>query len=75
MSDLAVLDVVPTETEAEIVCVFLRSEGIPALHRQTTMGGGATGGMPAGGPREILVRSEQLERARGALEQQERSRR
>ena len=71
MSDLAVLDVVPTEAEAEIVCSFLQSEGIPAVHRLTTMGGGAVGGMPVGGPREILVRPEQLADAREALERQQ----
>ena len=72
VSDLAVLDVVPTEMEAEIVCSFLQSEGIPAMQRQTTMGGGAADGMPVGGAREILVRADQLERAREVLEQQER---
>lgn len=72
MSDLAVVDVVPTEMEAEIVCSFLQSEGIPAMQRQTTMGGGAADGMPVGGAREILVRADQAERAREALESQQR---
>ena len=72
MTDLAVVDVVPTEMEAEIVCSFLESEGIPAMQRQTTMGGSAAGGMPVGGAREILVRADQLERARAALERQDR---
>jgi hypothetical protein len=70
VSDLAVLETVATETEAEIVCSFLQNEGIPAMHRQTTMGGGAADGMPVGGPREILVRPEQLSSAREALERQ-----
>jgi Putative prokaryotic signal transducing protein len=72
VSDLVVVDVVPTEMEAEIVCSFLQSEGIPAMQRQTTMGGGAADGMPIGGAREILVRADQLERAREALESQQR---
>lgn len=74
MSDLAVLKVVPTETEADIVCSFLKSEGIPAIHRLTTMGGGAADGMPVGGPREILVRTEQLSRAHEALEREQQRR-
>jgi hypothetical protein len=72
MSDLAVLDVVPNEAEAELICSFLREAGIPAMQRQTTMGAGAANGFPVGGAREILVREEQLERARKALESAER---
>ena len=70
--DLAVLEVVPTETEAELICSLLRDSGIPAMQRLTTMGGGAADGMPVGGPREILVRAEQLSRARETLERQQR---
>lgn len=71
--DLAVLDVVQNEAEAELLCSLLRSAGIPAMQRLTTMGGGAADGFPTGGgPREILVRAEQLERARDTLEQRQR---
>ncbi|TML33071.1 MAG: DUF2007 domain-containing protein [Actinobacteria bacterium] len=70
--DLTVLEVVPTEAEAELICSLLQDAGIPAMQRQTTMGGGAADGFPAGGPREILVRAEQLSRARETLERQQR---
>jgi hypothetical protein len=72
MSDLAVLEVVPTEAEAELLCALLREAGIPAMDRITSMGAGAADGLPTGGPREILVRGEQLSRAREVLERQER---
>jgi hypothetical protein len=71
--DLAALDVVPDETEAGLICSLLHDAGIPAMHRLTAMGSGAAGGLPiGGGPREILVRAEQLERARTTLEEAER---
>lgn len=71
--DLAVLDVAPDETEAELICSLLHDAGIPAMHRLTAMGSGASGGLPiGGGPREILVRAEQLGRARETLEDVER---
>jgi hypothetical protein len=72
MSDLVTLDVVPNEVEAELICGILREAGIPAMQRLTTGGAGATDGFPVGGAREILVRAEQLERARKTLEHQER---
>ncbi|HEY6837021.1 MAG TPA: DUF2007 domain-containing protein [Gaiellaceae bacterium] len=71
MSDLAVLDVVPNEAEAELLCAILEDAGIPAMQRVTAMGAGAMGGLPVGA-REILVRAEELERAREVLERQER---
>ena len=72
MSDLAVLEVVPNEAEAELLRALLREAGIPSMQRITSMGAGAGDGLPVGGPREILVRSEQLSRAREVLERQER---
>jgi len=68
MSELAVLDVVPNEIEAELICSLLREAGIPAMQRQTTMGAGSADGFPVGGAREVLVRAGQLERARKLLE-------
>ena len=72
VSDLAVVDVVPSEAEAELLCSVLQEAGIPAMQRLTSMGAGAADGMPSGGPREILVRPEQLARAREVLERDER---
>jgi hypothetical protein len=71
--DLVVLDVVQNEPEAELLVSLLRSTGIAAMQRLTTMGGGAADGFPTGGgAREILVRSDQLERARDTLEKLQR---
>jgi hypothetical protein len=59
-----VLDVVPTEAEAELVVSLLRSAGIECAHRISSEAAGAfaqTGGM---GPYEILVHSKDVEAAR-----------
>ena len=50
---------------------LLKSEGIPSLVRQTSLGAGMTGGLPgAGGQHEILVDEHNLAAARKVLEQQ-----
>lgn len=72
MSDLEVLEVVLTEAEAELLRALLRDAGIPSMQRLTSMGAGAADGFPTGGPREVLVRTEQLSRAREVLERQRR---
>jgi hypothetical protein len=62
------LTVVPGELDAEALCGLLRSAGIPCGFRPTdeadslveNFGGGA-------GPKEILVREEDLETARALL--------
>jgi hypothetical protein len=66
----AVLDVVPTEAEAELVVSLLRDAGIECAHRISNQAAGAyaqTGGM---GPYEILVRSADVETAREVLSAQ-----
>jgi len=65
---LAPLTLVPNIYEAEIVCAFLRTEGITCDHQPTNMAVGSMDGMPGGGPREIIVREEDLERAHELLE-------
>jgi hypothetical protein len=60
MSDVAVMEVVGSEPEAEMVCSLLRTAGIQCFHRATNAGSGAADGMPVGGPRAILVREEDL---------------
>ena len=72
MDDLVVLEDYPTETEAELVCSILRDAGIPCYQRQSSLSAGMTDGLPAGGPREVVVRAEQASRARKVLEEQRR---
>ena len=73
MDDLVVLEAVPTVMEANLICEILRDEGIKCLDRPTNFGAGANDGWPGGGSREVVVRSEDLERARSVLELQRRS--
>lgn len=67
MADVATLTVVPTETEAEMLCAMLRTAGISAFQRQTNVGAGFGDGMPQTGAHEILVASGELDRAREVL--------
>lgn len=73
MGDFAVLDVVPNEVVADMLCSILEEAGIPCTQRQTNVGGAIGVGMPVIGSREILVPADQLDRAREALEEQERA--
>lgn len=60
--------IVPNEVAADVVCTFLRAEGILCNHRVTNVGAGSWDGVPnAGGAREILVDPDDLARAREAL--------
>jgi polar amino acid transport system substrate-binding protein len=71
MAELAVLQVVGSEPEAEIILSLLRSEGIPAIAQKTNYAVGLADAASSGaGPREILVHAENLERARAVLEDQ-----
>jgi hypothetical protein len=70
MDDLAVMDVVGSEPEAELVCSILRDAGIQCMQRITNAGSGAMDGMTIGGPREIVVRSAELDRAREVMRAQ-----
>lgn len=45
----------------------LREEGIPAYERPTNFGAGSADGAWGPGPREIVVRADQAERAREVL--------
>jgi hypothetical protein len=67
MDDLTVIDVVGTEPEAELLCSILREAGIPCMQRITNAGAGAMDGMAIGGPREIVVRTDQLAPAREVI--------
>jgi hypothetical protein len=65
--DLAAVEVVGTESEAELLCSLLRSAGIKCMHRLTNQGAGAFDGWSGGGPHEILVRAEDIAAAREVL--------
>jgi hypothetical protein len=70
VADLAVLEVVGSEPEAEVILGLLRSEGIPCIAQRTNFAVGlADGALSAAGPREILVHAENLAKAREILAQ------
>jgi hypothetical protein len=62
VDELVVVDVVPTESEAELLCGLLRTEGIKCTYRLSNYGAGSADGM-ATGAQEVVVRSEDRERA------------
>jgi hypothetical protein len=70
MDDLVAVDVVGTESEAELLCSLLRTAGIASMHRPTNQAAGAFDGWSPGGPREILVRAEDADAAREVLRPQ-----
>jgi Putative prokaryotic signal transducing protein len=70
MADTATLTIVPTETEAEMICSILGTAGIQAFQRQTNVGAGFGDGMPQTGAHEVVVASDELERAREVLAEQ-----
>ena len=68
MADPVRVTIVPNEVAADVVCTFLRAEGIKCGHRVTNMGAGGWDGVPnVGGAREVLVDPADLEIAREAL--------
>jgi hypothetical protein len=70
MDELTVMEVVGSEPEAELVCSILRDAGIKCMQRITNAGAGAMDGMTSGGPREIIVRADQLDLAREVMREQ-----
>ena len=68
MTGLAVVTVAPNEVTADLICSFLREEGILCNHRITNIGAGAWDGVPsAAGPREVVVDLADLDQARRVL--------
>jgi hypothetical protein len=68
MKDPVRVMIAPNEVAADVVCTFLRAEGILCNHRVTNLGAGSWDGVPnAGGPREVLVDPADLDAAREAL--------
>jgi hypothetical protein len=62
--ELVRLTIVSGEPEAELLRGLLATEGIESIQRPTDFAAGALDGWAAGGAREILVRSADLEAAR-----------
>jgi hypothetical protein len=62
-----VLTVVAGETEAELLCGLLRSNGIECAYRDTDAIDSLVEDFIAGGPREVLVYEADLETARSLL--------
>jgi hypothetical protein len=67
MDELAVVEVVATESEAALLSSLLENAGIRSTYRLSNYGAGASDGMPVGGPQEVLVRAEDLASAREIL--------
>ena len=55
MDDYVTVEVVKTESEAELLCSLLRSAGLTCMHRVTNRGAGAFDGLSVGGPHEIVL--------------------
>jgi hypothetical protein len=71
VSELAVLEVVGSEPEAQMIRALLDGEGIPSMVQRTNFAVGMADGFPsAAGPREILVHAENLAAAREVLQRQ-----
>lgn len=66
-SELVRVTIVSTESEAEMLRGLLATEGIESIQRPTDFAAGALDGWAAGGAREILVRSGDVEAARELL--------
>ena len=68
MGDPVLVTIVPNEVAADLVCSFLRAEGIRCGHRVTNVGAGSWDGVPnAGGPRAVLVDRADLDAAKEVL--------
>jgi hypothetical protein len=65
--ETVVLTVVAGETEAEVVCGLLRSNGIECAYRDTPSIDSSIEEFIASGPREILVYEADLEAARALV--------
>lgn len=68
MAGLALVTIAPNEITADLICSFLRAEGIRCNHRITNVGAGSWDGVPnVGGAREVLVDEADLDLARESL--------
>ena len=70
--DLVTLTTVANEIEAEQIRSILELEGIESMHRPTSLAAGSLDGSSGmGGPREILVRPNDLETAQALIAEDE----
>ena len=68
MEDLVRVTIVPNELAADLVCSFLRAEGIKCAHRVTNVAAGSLDGVPGmGGAREVVVAESDVDAARAVL--------
>jgi hypothetical protein len=68
VDDEVSVTIVGSEPEAELACQLLRTEDIACYHRPTSFAAGAGDGLVSlGSPREIVVRTEDVARARELL--------
>jgi hypothetical protein len=68
MEDLVRVTIVPNEVAADLVCSFLRAEGIKCAHRVTNVAAGSLDGAAGmGGAREIVVAEADIDAARAIL--------
>ena len=63
-----VVKVVPSQSEAEVVCGLLRSAGIECAHRDTDAIDSSLEDFMAAGSQEILVHESDLEAAKELLD-------
>jgi Putative prokaryotic signal transducing protein len=67
-AELVRLTIVPDEFAAETIVALLQTEGIDSIQQKTDLAAGmADASASAFGPREILVREEDLERSRDLI--------
>jgi hypothetical protein len=68
MADLVRVTIVPNEVAADLVCSFLRAEGIKCAHRVTNVAAGSLDGVPGlGGAREVVVAETDVDAALAIL--------
>jgi 5,10-methenyltetrahydromethanopterin hydrogenase len=68
-SELVRLTIVPNEFAAETIIALLQTEGIESVQKKTDLAAGmADASSSAFGPREVLVRPDDLERARDLID-------
>lgn len=67
MPGVALLTVVESQGESDVICSLLRAEGIGCRESGKRVLGGDMGGSPYGGAREIFVSELDLNRARELL--------
>ena len=68
-TELVRLTIVPNEFAAETIIALLQTEGIESVQKKTDLAAGmADASSSAFGPREVLVRPDDLERARDLID-------